>query len=185
MRTPPNRLILLLTRPLDVAVLVALPLMVVHILGNAVLRYVFAQPITGTLEIVTYWYMPIIVLAGFVAAEARGQHLDAPLLTQKLSRPAQVGVEVAVVALCLVMCLGFAYFSAGDALENAAIGLTSGAIGVPIWQPMLLVPLAYVAMSLSMVAKLVSLIRGDVEFLEAEEPSEEALWDGDLVVKAP
>jgi TRAP-type C4-dicarboxylate transport system permease small subunit len=59
--------------------------LMLHTLANVALRYVFNSPLGGTLEYVSYWYMPIVAFLGMILAKQARQIIEAPILFDRLS----------------------------------------------------------------------------------------------------
>ncbi|GAA3742240.1 TRAP-type C4-dicarboxylate transport system permease small subunit [Spinactinospora alkalitolerans] len=117
--------------------------MMLHITANALLRTFAQSPIPNTLEIVQYWYLPIVAFLGFIAAQHRGQHIAADLVYAMLPRPVRRAVLVGGCALCSVLSAGFAWFGWGEAVHAMEIGMTAGVSEVVSWPAYFLVPFAF------------------------------------------
>ncbi|MDP2698574.1 TRAP transporter small permease [Thalassospira sp.] len=79
-------------------------LMMVHVTADVLLRMVLDVGITGTLEVVSYYYMvcAIFLAAGYV--ELHNEHIRVDLFVQQMPRSAQVILYV------LACGAGFAFF---------------------------------------------------------------------------
>ena len=64
---------------------VAIVILMIQVILDVGGRYFFNRPIAGTLELVTYWWMPIIVFLSLGWAQRRGEHISVTLLTDTLS----------------------------------------------------------------------------------------------------
>jgi TRAP-type C4-dicarboxylate transport system permease small subunit len=64
---------------------VAIVILMIQVILDVSGRYFFNHPIAGTLELVTYWWMPIIVFLSLGWAQRRGEHISVTLLTETLS----------------------------------------------------------------------------------------------------
>lgn len=117
--------------------------MMVHITANAVLRTWWNAPIDHTLEIVQYWYLPIVAFLGFIAAQYRGQHIAADLIYERLPRVTQRYVLSVVFFACALVCIGFAYFGFGEAMHAFHIKKKAGVSTLVSWPTYFLVPLAF------------------------------------------
>ncbi|MBA0126573.1 TRAP transporter small permease [Haloechinothrix sp. YIM 98757] len=125
----------------------ALLVMAVHIVGNALLRSLLNHPLSGTNEYVSYWYLPVVALLGFVAAQRRDQHIEARLLFDRLRHRNRIEVHLAGRIVVLVLCLGFAGYGAQEAVDNWRIGLTGGVSEVVVWPVTFAVPAAFAALA--------------------------------------
>ena len=115
-----------------VAILTML-LMMVHIVANAVMRTVGPKPMSGTLELVTYWYMPVVVTFGFFLATARHELIEATMLFDHIPRVNQVEWLIVSKIVLILLCGGFAWFSFQEAQHNFEIKATGGVTGMTIW----------------------------------------------------
>ncbi|MDI9896159.1 TRAP transporter small permease [Rhodococcus sp. IEGM 1381] len=86
----------------------------VHTVANALSRTVFGEPIGGTLERVQYWYMPLIVLLGFVIAMQRGEHVRADMFFSRSPDASKRYVASSASVICAVVCLLTAIYSFGQ-----------------------------------------------------------------------
>src|SRR5690625_7584591 len=68
----------------------ALIWMMLHITINALSRQFLNSPISGTNELVAYWYMPVVALIGFVTAHIRREHISVSLVVDRLPPRHQV-----------------------------------------------------------------------------------------------
>ncbi|MBK1787320.1 TRAP transporter small permease [Prauserella cavernicola] len=128
---------------LEIPAAVVLVVMVLHVVANALSRTITGQSLPETLEITTYWYMPIIALVGFVAAARRAEHLSAPLLFDRLTPRTQRIVRVALYLVAAVVCAAYAWYGLQEAWHNAGLELTAGASPLIIWPVTFLVPVAF------------------------------------------
>jgi TRAP-type C4-dicarboxylate transport system permease small subunit len=128
---------------IEVPAVVITFLMMFHVTANAVMRTWFNSPIDYTLEIVEYWYLPLVAFLGFIAAQMRGQHIAADLVFEMLPSVTKRFVLAFMFALSSVTCLGFAWFGWGEAVHAMDIGKTAGVSGLIAWPTYFLVPIAF------------------------------------------
>lgn len=117
--------------------------MMIHISANALLRAFLNLPIPNTLEIVQYWYLPLVAFLGFVAAQYRGQHIATDLIYQRLPQASRRYVLALVFAACSALSAAFAWFVWGEAVHAMEIGKTAGVSDVIAWPAYFLAPLAF------------------------------------------
>ncbi|MCG6903263.1 MAG: TRAP transporter small permease [Rhodobacter sp.] len=115
-----------------VAGLTLLAVMVL-VVANALLRYLFNAPIAGTLE-VTEGALPIIVFLSLAMTQYEGGHIKVVLLTRKLPEGAR---RAAVVFAMLAGAALFAWASYAGwklTMKSIAIGeIERGSIRYPLW----------------------------------------------------
>jgi TRAP-type C4-dicarboxylate transport system permease small subunit len=117
--------------------------MMLHVTANAVMRTWYDSPINNTLEMVEYWYLPLVAFLGFIAAQIRGQHIAADLVYEMLPSVTKRFVLAVVFVVCSVMSAGFAWFGWGEAVHAMDIGKTAGVSDLVAWPAYFLVPLAF------------------------------------------
>jgi TRAP-type C4-dicarboxylate transport system permease small subunit len=132
---------------IEVPAVIATFVMMLHVTANALLRTFAGSPIPNSLEIVQYWYLPIVAFLGFVAAQHRSQHIAADLVFQLLPRSVRRYVLAFVFAVCGLLCLGVAWYSWPEALHSMDIRKTAGVSDIPSWPTYFLPPLAFAALT--------------------------------------
>lgn len=112
---------------------IVLMAVMILVVANVLLRYLFNTPISGTLEL-TEGALPLIVFLSLAMTQYEGGHIKVVLLTRALPNSAQR------VALVLAMFAGAVFFAwttwAGfaAAIKSLAIGeIQRGSIRYPIW----------------------------------------------------
>ncbi|WP_280462236.1 TRAP transporter small permease [Nocardia carnea] len=168
----PNRLRLLI----EVPAVIVLFVMMIHVTANALLRAFASSPIQNTLEITQYIYLPIIALLGFMAAQARGEHIVADLVTHYFPRPARRAVLSGGYVLALIVTAGFAWFGLEEALHARDIGQTAGVSTLVSWPVLFLVPVAFAVLTVQFGFAAVRALRG----AEDETEDEDATVAGDI-----
>jgi len=127
-------------------------ILMLHMIADVAGRYLFNKPIPGTLELVTYWWMPLIVFLSLGWAQQRGEHITVTLLTERLSPTWRRIVETAGDAISLIVVAILAWYALEGATKGLAVGKAStGLVPVPIW------PLEFVA-ALGLVGYLLQLV---------------------------
>jgi TRAP-type C4-dicarboxylate transport system permease small subunit len=133
---------------IEVPAVIVIFVMMGHIVANAVLRTWWDNPIDHTLEIVEYWYLPLVAFLGFIAAQHRGQHIAADLIYEKLPTRVRGAVLFVMLLVCSIVSFGFAWFGWSEARHAHEIRLTAGVSTVPAWPTYYLVPLAFGSLTL-------------------------------------
>lgn len=139
---------------------VVLIAMMLHTVANAVSRRFFSLPLDGTNELVAYWYLPVIALAGFVATHWRREHIRVSLVVDRLPLRNQIEYLVLNRVLGLLVCLGLAWYGLLKALENLEVGLTAGVSSIVVWPVSFVVPVVFVLLGALFVADIVQAVRG-------------------------
>lgn len=131
-----------------------------YIVASAISRTVFNYPLTGALEVITYWSMPIIVFAGFAFAQITREQIDVPLIFDRLST--RLKRELTIISLIVVALTSaaFSFYTATDAFIGLELQRTGGAIGLTIWPAAFAAPLAFAGMAVAAVLDLYSVTFG-------------------------
>jgi TRAP-type C4-dicarboxylate transport system permease small subunit len=138
----------ILEKSLAVIASVALVAMMLHVIAHGLSRHLFDAPFYGTNEIVAFWYMPVLVLFGLLAAQIRGEHISVTILVDSLAPRARVGMLLLGRALGFLISVAFAWYGLGEALEQYDVGTTAGITTIPMWPITFLVPIAFVLLAL-------------------------------------
>lgn len=105
-----------------------------HVVADVVARNLFNEPIPGTLEYITYWWMPLIIFLAIPYVEQKKAQITVTLMSDALHgrHKDQAHILITVVTLIIFALVVFlAYASFTDALE--IFQSSSGAVHVPIW----------------------------------------------------
>src|SRR5699024_5462212 len=114
---------------------------------------VFNQPIAGSIEYVSYWYMVAIAFCGIALAERYGEHIDAPLVFDRLPRSVRKEFTIVARVLTVLLMIAIAWWGWHEALRQYEFREQGGAAGVPIWPGRFLVPLGATACALEVVIR--------------------------------
>jgi TRAP-type C4-dicarboxylate transport system permease small subunit len=149
---------------IEVPAVIVTFVMMLHITANALMRTFANDPLPDTLEIVQYWYMPIVAFLGFIAAQYRGQHIATDLLFERLPKPAQPYVLCLVTAVSAILSAGFAWFTFQEAMHSFDIRQAAGLTDVAAWPTHFLAPLAFGSLTVQLaLAAVRALTRPDTE----------------------
>lgn len=158
---------------IEVPAVVVMFVMMFHITANALLRFFANSPLPNTLEYVQYWYMPIVALLGFVAAQLRGQHIAADLVFRMLPRAAKPYVTAVGCAASALLAAAFAWYGWQEAVHAWEITMTAGVSDVISWPVYFLVPLAFASLTVQFAWATVRAIRHPDADEDDEQPGTE------------
>ncbi|MEV4899831.1 TRAP transporter small permease [Citricoccus sp. NPDC055426] len=145
----------------------AVAAMLFHVVAEVAARGALNSPLTGTLEITTYWYLGGIAFIGLWQAFVHNEHISVDLATARLQPGAQwvaylFGAVITFIFLALVL-----WFSVEAAFEAMDKGEYIGADRVPVWPMRFVVPLGVGAFMLSLIAQVTRVVRdGNLTSLE-------------------
>lgn len=149
-----------LDRSLSIVTSIALIIMMLHIVLHAVMRGFFQAPITGTNEIVTFYYLPLVALLGIPAAQLKREHITVTLFTERMGERAAVALTVIACGVGVALSVGFAYFGLLEALGNFESGSTAGVTAIITWPIYFLVPIVFSLLAFLYIGRAVALLRG-------------------------
>ncbi|OUZ10163.1 TRAP C4-dicarboxylate ABC transporter permease [Aeromicrobium sp. PE09-221] len=141
--------------------------MMVHISLNAIMRAFWSAPLSNTLEITQYWYLPVIAFLGFIAAQRRGQHVSADLIYEMLPQVTKRWVRAVSAVVVGTVCAGFAWFGLQEALHSFEIRRTAGVSDMPAWPPYFLAPIAFGSLTIQFYLAAARAVLRDEEAAEA------------------
>lgn len=133
--------------------------MVLNVAVGVALRSILNQPIQGTNQLVSYWWMLPLVFFGLAAAQWHDEHTDLPLVHARLSGRAQPVMTLVAYACTGLFVILFGSFGLKNALEQAAVGEYDSATGVIVWPPRFALPIACLAFILIIVAQMTRTVR--------------------------
>ena len=96
------KILRLITKVGEYGACVALIVLMVVSVSNAIGRYFFNSPIRGTLEINSYMLVLIVAL-GLGGAAIEYKHIKVDLLMDRLSKRAQFYIDVVILSLTVIM----------------------------------------------------------------------------------
>ncbi|OCX63796.1 C4-dicarboxylate ABC transporter permease [Thioclava sp. SK-1] len=95
-------------------------LMMGHITADVALRFFFNGRLIGTLEIVSYYYMVVIVFLSLGYVELRGEHIRVDLFAQMMPHAVQLGLYVFACTLGLIFFGMLGWQTLQDAISATA-----------------------------------------------------------------
>ncbi|GAA1054300.1 TRAP transporter small permease [Dietzia natronolimnaea] len=142
----------------------ALLLMMLVSLGNALSRTWFQAPLYGANEIVSQWFLPAAVLLSIAGAQVWKQHIDVTLAIETLNPRNLAWIRLIVYSLSAAVCVAFAWYGFLEALKQTGINATAGITSLPTWPSYYLVPLGFT------VAAIVFVLDAWMGFKKPEHP---------------
>lgn len=143
-------------------------LLLANVLADAVLRFAFNRPLAGTIEYVSFWWMVAIVFLGLSIAERDDEHIDAPIIFDRLPKALQREFAIVGRVLFLIVLVALGWFGWQEATTQQSFGARGGAAGVSTWPGRYLLPIGAAACALEVVARLIASVRGSESTTPAE-----------------
>ncbi len=136
----------------SLAAIVAITMML-HVVADILTKYIFNQPLLGTIEIVSGYYMVVLVFFPLaLVAEAEG-HIFVELFTRKLPKKAIRVLDAIARATTIVVGAGFAWITTDEAIHRSIEGevwdVSDGSM--IIWPSRWILPIGIGAMSLYLI----------------------------------
>jgi TRAP-type C4-dicarboxylate transport system permease small subunit len=97
-------------------------LMMAHVTADVTLRFFFNRPITGTLEIVSAYYMVVVIFLPLAYLTRNNSHIAVELFTRWLPERQAKGLECVTGALTLAYMGIWTWMAAGEALHRTREG---------------------------------------------------------------
>lgn len=148
-------------------------LTMLHVTVDVLMRYLFNMPLTGTIEITSFYYMLAIVFLPLAAVELKNGHIAVEIVAQHLSERLQ---RVLIAFVCIVSAVFYAMLAWRtwlEAVEKMHVGETyASSMGLPIWPPRFLMPLGTGLITIVLLWKAYRLLSGDSRPLKTAQNEE-------------
>lgn len=145
--------------------------MMLHVTVNALLRTYAGRPLPWTFEWVQFWYVPVLALLGFVAAQRGREHIATDVFLRFVpivARPWFVAGGWLLAALCAA---GITLFSWDEAVGRFEVGASAGTSDIPVWPVYFVVPVVFIVLTGQFIAAMLSSLGEAVE-IEGEQEQE-------------
>ncbi len=142
----------------------ALVAMLLHVVLDVVLREVHV-PFSGTLEIVSYWYIVALVFLAIPVAQQHGHHIRVELFTASVPPRIQHVIDLVVLLGCVALLALFIWVSTEEALrQTARLAVVEAGTGtIPVWPTRWLVPLSMTTTAIICLMQAYDVLRAIVE----------------------
>lgn len=143
----------LVSGALAVLAAAALVALAANVVADVIGRAFFNTPVTGTLEMTSYWWMPMLVLLAFAWTEREQEHIRVTILLDALPGRMRRIVEGCFGGLAAALLAVLAWHSLNEALDSAAVGQTTASSPpTAIWPFKFAAPLGAGALALQAAA---------------------------------
>ncbi|HWW48385.1 MAG TPA: TRAP transporter small permease [Xanthobacteraceae bacterium] len=131
--------------------------MMVQISADVLFRAVVGQSLTGTVEIVSHYYMVGVSFLPIAYAEIHNRHIEATVFTDLMPRPVQNGLRWIALILSLIVYGLLTYATAIEATKQTAIRafVESGTMRIVVWPSYWILPVSFGLMCIVLVLRLV------------------------------
>jgi TRAP-type C4-dicarboxylate transport system permease small subunit len=169
MKAPSNiarRIISLLSVWSNRVAALALALMVIHISIDVMMRYFFSAPLTGTIEVVSAYYMVAVVAFPLAYVHLNDQHIRVELFTSGMSPATQKKIDTLVEVLLVIVFAVVAYVGFEEAISRTIANEVweAGEGLIPVWPARWYLPIGFFLMAcVGLVRVVVGLSGSNVE----------------------
>ena len=146
----------LVSRIITYAAMPLAALMMVHVTLDVILSQFIAEPLPGTVDYVSYYYMVGLVFLPLPFVEYTNEHIRVDLIHDLLPGVARTALDMLALALSVVFYGLLTWQTWTDAVEKYLIGEQSmGMAAVTIWPGRFFLPVGAGLMVLLLLAKLI------------------------------
>ena len=130
-------------------------LMAVHVIADVSCRYLLNQPLPGTIEIVSLYYMVAVIYLPLAYVQSRRQHIVVHQFTDWLPLRARLGIDAVVGVLATAVLVLLAWRGVIEAIRATEVGQQSiaGTHAIASWPPRWFVPLGLTVMALQCITQ--------------------------------
>lgn len=121
----------------------ALLVMMLLSLANALGRTWFQTPIYGANEIVANWFLPALVLLAIPGAQVWKEHINVALIVETLSKRSLAWMRLFTCVVGAALSALLTWYGFEEALAKTAVQATGGITSIPIWPAYYFVPLGF------------------------------------------
>jgi len=130
---------------------VALALMMAQTVIDVLMNNVFGSPIEGSIEVVSLYYMVLVVFLPLALVELRHEHINADLFVRLLPARAQRLIYALGAVASAVFFALLAWQTGQDALQSLRINeVVMGSIYIPVWPAKFALPVGFAAIVLAL-----------------------------------
>lgn len=167
-----------LTQALTVLAGIAALGLAAHMVLDVCLRFFANAPIEGTIEYVTYWWMPVMVFCAMAITQHRGEHIDLPMLHERLPHRMRAVATALINTATLVFVGLIGWYGVENALAQTAVGEFTSATNTLVWPTRWIVPVGTAVLVLQLIVE----IKHAVQAARGKETltTQEEVNNGDL-----
>ncbi|MBX3575059.1 MAG: TRAP transporter small permease [Mesorhizobium sp.] len=162
-----------LNRIIDATMIIgaaAVALMMLHIAIDVIAKFVFQTPLSGTLEIVSNYYMIVVAFIPLAFAERSNAHISVEVAVENFPSGIKHYLSLFALIFSIAVFAAFAWQGFVEAERARASGtfMIEQNIKILIWPAKYLLPVGAGLMAITQIAKLVIAIRGGQQHASEE-----------------
>jgi TRAP-type C4-dicarboxylate transport system permease small subunit len=154
----------------------ALWALLVNVVVDVLARTFSGRPLGLTLELTTYWWMPLIVGLAYAITERANDHITVTLLLDRLAPKLRRMVFGCFSAIGALLVAALAWYTLQTALEAAEVRLIANS-NPPLeyWQIHFLTFLGLALLAVQLLARAIREFSGHLDAVESDDPMLELL----------
>lgn len=136
--------------------------MMMHIAADVVMRYVFKSGLTGTIEIVTSYYMIIVGFFSLCFTEEKNRNISVELFADMMPKWVQKHLDGLAWLLSILVFAALMVRNWEEALKKHGVHayVTSGDTNIPVWPAYYIIPLGTALVLVVVLYKFVCYVTG-------------------------
>jgi len=173
-----DRTLRILEKPLLAVSGLLIFLMMLHVVADVFFKYVFLEPITGTLEVVANYYMIAIVFLPLALVQRASGLIKVEVFTGLLGPRTTAALDAFATVLSIVFVGLMAWFALQEAIETTEIRekIVVGVSLLPVWPARWFVPVGTGVFLLALILSLQLYLRGISGRVAEEESDKISQW---------
>lgn len=142
--------------------MLAIVAMMIHISIDVISRNLFNSPLTGTVTIVSSYYMVICAFASLALAERHKGHIEVEVFTELLPRNVQYHLAGWLYPISILAFAQLTYRTYFDAISKYRIGSfqIEANIAIPMWPSYAILPFGFGLMTLAVTFRFLDYLTG-------------------------
>lgn len=132
---------------------IAVMALLINVTIDVLARTFLGRPLGLTLELTTYWWMPVLVALGYALAEKQGEHITVTMLLDRLPETTKRYIHGAFGVIGALLVLLLAWFATVSAIEATEIRLMANSLPpLEYWPSKIIAALGLYLLAIQMTA---------------------------------
>lgn len=147
-------------------------LMIAHITISVVMRYVFVTPLSGSIVIVSYYYMIFVVFLPLGKVEEDRSHISVEILYSMTGGVLRTVIDVLTPLICLVITAMLSWRTGAEFISQfkEGTGVFEGDIYIMLWPTYAALPVGFALLTLTILINLLDDFHDRFFTVEQGEP---------------
>lgn len=142
---------------------IAIAAMMIQVTADVAMRYLFGRSLSGTLTVVSYYYMVIAAFVPLALAEQKSGHISVEFVTELMPKRAQDHLAglILIPTTLIGAVLTWRTFEAAMRAFHMGASQTNGSSSIPVWPAYFALPLGAGLMTLILLARFIGYATGN------------------------